>query len=90
MTTNSAALIVPAQPPAGQRRGAAPVFQEAPKPLIYIPNGWAWVIWALAILALLAAIYFGLALVAKEKPALCRRRFRPMSAPGASWNRPWR
>ena len=57
MTTNSA-LIVPAPPTAGHGAAAAPVFQEAPKPLIYIPNGWAWVVWTLVILALLAAIFW--------------------------------
>jgi hypothetical protein len=58
IVTNSSALIVPVQP-AATNGAAAPVFHEAPKPLIYIPNGWAWVLWALAILALLAALYFG-------------------------------
>jgi hypothetical protein len=58
LVTNSSALIVPAQAPATNGAAAAPVFHEAPKPLIYIPNGWAWVIWAGVILALLAALYF--------------------------------
>ena len=57
MSTNSA-LIVPAQPPATNGAAPPPVFQDAPKPLIYIPNGWAWVFWTLLILALLAALYF--------------------------------
>ena len=57
MTTNSA-LIVPAQPPVTNGAAPPPVFQDAPKPLIYIPNGWAWVFWTLLILALLAALYF--------------------------------
>jgi hypothetical protein len=57
LVTNSSALIVPAQPPA-TNGAAAPIFHEAPKPLIYIPNGWAWVVWTAVILALLAAIYF--------------------------------
>jgi hypothetical protein len=57
LVTNSSALIVPAQPPA-TNGAAAPIFQEAPKPLIYIPNGWAWVVWTAVILALLAAAYF--------------------------------
>ena len=58
LVTNSSALIVPAQPPATNPAAAAPIFHEAPKPLIYIPNGWAWVVWTAAILALLAAAYF--------------------------------
>jgi len=58
LVTNSSALIVPAQAPATNGAAAGPVFQEAPKPLIYIPNGWAWVFWAVVILALLAALYF--------------------------------
>jgi len=50
MNTNSA-LIVPAPSPAATN--AAPLtFQEAPKPLIEIPNFWLWVIWITAILAL--------------------------------------
>ena len=58
LVTNSSALIVPAQPPATNAAAAAPVFQDAPKPLIYIPNEWAWFLWTLVILALLAAGYF--------------------------------
>ncbi|MGD1084402.1 MAG: hypothetical protein ABSA47_06565 [Verrucomicrobiota bacterium] len=58
--TNTSALIVPAQPPpATNGATAAPLFQEAPKPLIYIPNGWAWFFWGALVLALLAAAYFG-------------------------------
>ena len=57
LVTNSA-LIVPAQPAATNGAAAAPIFHEAPKPLIYIPNGWAWVVWVAVILALLAASYF--------------------------------
>jgi hypothetical protein len=57
LVTNSSALIVPAQPPA-TNAAATPIFNEAPKPLIYIPNGWAWVVWTALILALLAAAYF--------------------------------
>ena len=59
LVTNSSALIVPAQPPATNGTTAAPVFQEAPKPLIYIPSGWAWFIGSAVILALLAALFFG-------------------------------
>ena len=58
--TNTSALIVPAQPlPATNGAAAAPLFQDAPKPLIYIPNGWAWFFWGALVLALLAAAYFG-------------------------------
>jgi hypothetical protein len=50
MNTNSA-LIVPA--PSAAATNAAPLsFQEAPKPLIAIPNFWLWVIWISAILVL--------------------------------------
>jgi hypothetical protein len=57
--TNTTALIAPPPPTASTNgAGAAPLFQDAPKPLIYIPNGWAWVIWGVAILALLTAAYF--------------------------------
>ncbi len=59
LITNSSALIVPAPSPATNGAAAAPVFQEAPKPLIYIPDTWAWVFWTAVILALLAALYFG-------------------------------
>ena len=69
LVTNSSALIVPAQPPAAGGAAAAPVFQEAPKPLIYIPNHWAWFLWTLLILALLAALYFGWRWW-RKKPAL--------------------
>jgi hypothetical protein len=58
LITNSSALIVPAPSPATNGAAVAPVFQEAPKPLIYIPDTWAWVFWAVVILALLAALYF--------------------------------
>ena len=81
LVTNSSALIVPAQPPATNGAAAAPVFHEAPKPLIYIPNGWAWALWALAILAVLAALYAGWrwwkrkpAVVAPPVPAHVRAR----------------
>jgi hypothetical protein len=57
LVTNSTALIVPARPPA-TNGAAGPIFHEAPKPLIYIPSGWAWVIWTAMILALLTALYF--------------------------------
>jgi len=58
--TNTSALIVPPPPPAATNTAAAaPLFQDAPKPLIYIPNGWAWLFWGGVILALLAALYFG-------------------------------
>jgi hypothetical protein len=69
LTTNSSALIVPAPPPATNSAEAAPVFQEAPKPLIYIPNHWAWFLWTMLILALLAALYFGWRWW-RKKPAL--------------------
>jgi hypothetical protein len=59
LVTNSSALIVPAPSPITNGAVVAPVFQEAPKPLIYIPNPWAWVIFAAVVLALLAALYFG-------------------------------
>lgn len=59
LVTNPSALIVPAQPPAANGGAAAPVFQEAPKPLISIPNPWAWFLWTALILALLASLYFG-------------------------------
>ena len=67
LVTNSSALIVPAQPPA--TNAAAPVFHEAPKPLIDIPSGWAWFFWAVALVALLAALYFGWRWW-RKKPAL--------------------
>ena len=67
MITNSTALIVPAPSSATNGAAAAPIFQEAPKPLIYIPNGWAWVLWALAILALLP---LGLASAQAALPAI--------------------
>ncbi len=70
IVTNSSALIVPAQPPASNSAAAAPVFQADPKPLIYIPNGWAWVFWTLLILALLAALYFAWRWWGRKKPAL--------------------
>jgi hypothetical protein len=59
LVTNSSALIVPAQPAATNGSALAPVFHDAPKPLIYVPNGWAWAIWAAVVLTLLAAAYFG-------------------------------
>src|ERR1039458_9705345 len=58
LITNSSALIVPDPSTATNGAAVAPVFQEAPKPLIYIPDTWAWVFWAVVILALLAALYF--------------------------------
>lgn len=70
IVTNSSALIVPAQPPASNSAAAAPVFHADPKPLIYIPNGWAWVFWTLVILALLAALYFAWRWWRRQKPAL--------------------
>jgi hypothetical protein len=69
LVTNSSALIVPAQPPLTNGAAAAPVFQEAPKPLISIPNHWAWFLWTVVILALLAALYFGWRWW-RKKPAL--------------------
>jgi hypothetical protein len=68
LTTNSSALIVPAQPPA-TNTAPAPIFHEAPKPLIDIPSGWTWFFWSLLILALLAALYFGWRWW-RKKPAL--------------------
>jgi hypothetical protein len=57
--TNTSALIVPPPPPAATNTAAAtPLFQDAPKPLIYIPNGWAWFLWIVAIIALVTAAYF--------------------------------
>jgi len=53
--TNTA-LIIPAQN-AVTNAAAAPAFQDAPKPLIVIPNGWAWLFWTLLILALLGVIW---------------------------------
>jgi hypothetical protein len=83
LVTNSSALIVPAPPPATNGPAAAPVFQDAPKPLIYIPNGWAWVVWTAVILALLAAAYFAWrwwrkkpAIVTPPVPAHVRARRR--------------
>jgi hypothetical protein len=58
--TNTTALIVPPPPPPGTNTAAAaPHFQDAPKPLIYVPNGWAWLLWGALVLALLAAACFG-------------------------------
>jgi hypothetical protein len=57
LITNSSALIVPA-PSSATNAAAGPVFHEAPKPLIYIPNQWLWFVWAVVILALLAALWF--------------------------------
>jgi hypothetical protein len=54
--TNTA-LIVPAQTTASNNPAAGPAFQDVPKPLIYIPNGWAWVIGISLALAFLAALY---------------------------------
>jgi hypothetical protein len=68
LTTNSSALIVPAQSPP-TNAAPAPVFHEAPKPLIDIPNPWAWFFWSLVFLALLAALYFGWRWW-RKKPAL--------------------
>jgi hypothetical protein len=53
MNTNSA-LIVPAQSPAATN-AVPPVFRDALKPLIAIPNGWLWFFWIAGILALAAA-----------------------------------
>jgi hypothetical protein len=58
LITNSSALIVP-QPASATNAAAGPVFHEAPKPLIYIPNQWLWVVWTAVILALLTALWFG-------------------------------
>jgi hypothetical protein len=81
ISTNPSALIVPVPPPATNAAAAAAAFHEAPKPLIYIPNGWAWALWALAILAVLAALYAGWrwwkrkpAVVAPPVPAHVRAR----------------
>jgi hypothetical protein len=55
MNTNSA-LIVPA--PSAAPSNAAPLtFQEAPKPLIEIPNFWLWVIWCSVIVVLCVAAW---------------------------------
>jgi hypothetical protein len=55
MNTNSA-LIVP--PPSQAATNAVELkFQESLKPLIAIPNGWLWVIWITAILAVCAAAW---------------------------------
>jgi hypothetical protein len=56
MTTNSA-LIIPAQSPAATN-AAPPVFRDAIKPLIAIPNFWLWFFWIAGILALAAAGWF--------------------------------
>ena len=45
-------------PMAGRGGRFADAAYELPKPLIYIPNVRAWVIWILVILALLGALYF--------------------------------
>jgi hypothetical protein len=55
--TNTSALIVPPPPPAVTNSAAAPLFQDAPKPLIYIPDGWKWFFWGLVILALVTAAW---------------------------------
>jgi len=56
MNTNSA-LIVPAQSSAATN-AAPPVFHDAIKPLIAIPNFWLWVLWIAGILALAVAGWF--------------------------------
>jgi hypothetical protein len=57
--TNTSALIVPPPPlPATNTAAAAAPFQDAPKPLIYIPNGWLWVFWTVVILALATIAWF--------------------------------
>ena len=56
LVTNSSALIVPAQPPV-TNAGPAPVFQEAPKPLIYIRDWRALALWGIALLVLAIALY---------------------------------
>jgi hypothetical protein len=56
MNTNSA-LIIPAQSPAATN-AAPPVFHDAIKPLIAIPNFWLWFFWIAGILALAAAGWF--------------------------------
>jgi len=53
MNSNSA-LIIPAQTPA-TTNAAPPVFHEAIKPLIAIPNGWLWFFWIAGILILATA-----------------------------------
>jgi hypothetical protein len=53
MNSNSA-LIIPAQTPA-TTNAAPPVFHEAIKPLIAIPNGWLWFFWIAGILVLATA-----------------------------------
>ena len=67
IVTNSSALILPVQP-AATNGAAGPVFHEAPKPLIYIPNGWAWVVWAAGNSGAARRSLFRLAMVAKENP----------------------
>jgi hypothetical protein len=59
MNTNSA-LMIPARPPASN--GAAPpiTFNDTLKPLIDIPNGWAWFFLILAALMAAAAAYLAL------------------------------
>jgi hypothetical protein len=57
LATNSSALIVPAQP-AATNAGPPPIFQEAPKPLIYIRDWRVLAMWALVLLALVIAAYF--------------------------------
>jgi hypothetical protein len=57
IATNSSALIVPAQP-AATNAGPAPVFHEAPKPLIYIRDWQMLAIWAMVLLALAVAAFF--------------------------------
>jgi len=57
LVTNSPALIVPVPPSSSNSAAGEPVFHEAPKALIYIPNGWAWLFWTLVVLALIAVLY---------------------------------
>lgn len=49
--TNNSTLIIPAQS-AAVTNAAPPVFQDAPKPLISIPNVWLWIIGIAGIFAL--------------------------------------
>jgi len=56
MNTNST-LIVPA-PSTASNNAAALNFHEAAKPLLEIPNGWAWLWWTLGGLAVALAVFF--------------------------------
>jgi len=55
--TNSSALIVPAQQPTATN-AAPPVFKDAIKPLIAIPNIWLWIGCIVGILVLAVIAYF--------------------------------